>query len=318
MEEYVAMLTYELLEICKNDIELKFDQIKNTMVLDLTNSIKIDIINKIYSDDITSEYKTFNNCFDDNYIIPYIIENAAKYGKHQGHLLPNHQTWIKNALNFIKNKMINNKDNIIYCNAFIRVFTVSEAIYSPSTTRYTIYLYIITDLSNVIYISKFIQITDYGGPQINYMNFSDNDLKINNYNTKLHPIFIKLLQDILINCDSDIILQIITNIIKLNKDIQIKLLTKYDIQKQNEILTKQLIESKNKIEEQFKEINDLKEQLKNNVPIQYQCCICFGFTNKEKIIIPCGHTNYCNSCIFKIHECALCKIKIDKVISIYK
>jgi hypothetical protein len=48
-----------------------------------------------------------------------------------------------------------------------------------------------------------------------------------------------------------------------------------------------------------------------------QCVICFEPTERKQLCAPCGHTQYCDHCIGSIHECAICRTQIDKIIKIY-
>ena len=55
----------------------------------------------------------------------------------------------------------------------------------------------------------------------------------------------------------------------------------------------------------------------NDIPDDEQCIICFEKTEKDKIIVPCGHRQYCVKCIYKIKSCSLCRQDIEKIINIY-
>lgn len=70
-------------------------------------------------------------------------------------------------------------------------------------------------------------------------------------------------------------------------------------------------------EELLNEYTDLKKILTDTIPLENQCCICFGFTRKNKFLQPCGHTQYCNRCINEIKSCAVCESNIEQVKSIY-
>lgn len=48
-----------------------------------------------------------------------------------------------------------------------------------------------------------------------------------------------------------------------------------------------------------------------------QCCVCFKYTNKEYALIPCGHTQYCNTCINNIIDCAICRTPKTMFIKIF-
>jgi hypothetical protein len=61
----------------------------------------------------------------------------------------------------------------------------------------------------------------------------------------------------------------------------------------------------------------LKEKLKETIPIENRCCICFEYTPKKSSCVPCGHTQYCDKCIGVITTCSICRTKIEKVIKIF-
>lgn len=49
-----------------------------------------------------------------------------------------------------------------------------------------------------------------------------------------------------------------------------------------------------------------------------QCCVCFHFTEKNKALIPCGHTQFCETCIGVLKKCPLCEKEISNILPIYK
>ncbi len=49
-----------------------------------------------------------------------------------------------------------------------------------------------------------------------------------------------------------------------------------------------------------------------------QCCVCFHFTEKNKALIPCGHTQFCEKCIGTLKRCPLCEKEISSILPIYK
>jgi hypothetical protein len=55
-----------------------------------------------------------------------------------------------------------------------------------------------------------------------------------------------------------------------------------------------------------------------DVPLEDQCVICFKRTNKSHLLVPCGHTQYCEKCINKISDCSICRATIKQVIKIQK
>lgn len=62
---------------------------------------------------------------------------------------------------------------------------------------------------------------------------------------------------------------------------------------------------------------ELTNKLKKAIPEKYQCVICFEFTEKTRILVPCGHTQYCLVCIESISTCSICRNKITNTIKIY-
>lgn len=48
-----------------------------------------------------------------------------------------------------------------------------------------------------------------------------------------------------------------------------------------------------------------------------ECTICFNHTDRSQILVPCGHTKYCDICICKIKECSICHVNIKQIIRIY-
>lgn len=55
-----------------------------------------------------------------------------------------------------------------------------------------------------------------------------------------------------------------------------------------------------------------------NVDEKDQCCVCFHFTDKNKALIPCGHTQFCDKCIGILKKCPLCDKDISSILTIYK
>ena len=91
-----------------------------------------------------------------------------------------------------------------------------------------------------------------------------------------------------------------------------------DLQKKYE---KSLNDNK-KIEEENLKLKREKEiveqKLSDSIPVELQCCICFGYTDKSHILVPCGYSNYCSTCINAINQCSVCRTLIEKVQIIYK
>ena len=55
----------------------------------------------------------------------------------------------------------------------------------------------------------------------------------------------------------------------------------------------------------------------DDIPEEEQCIICYKRTLRKKILIPCGHTQYCKDCITKIKTCSLCRKNISNIIDIF-
>ena len=71
-----------------------------------------------------------------------------------------------------------------------------------------------------------------------------------------------------------------------------------------------VVYTKNKQEVyKFKDIDELPDDKK--------CVVCFGLTERNKAIVPCGHTQFCKNCINKFKECPICRKDVSCVIKIY-
>ena len=325
MEHFIMTATDVILDKCKKDIDNKFNELSAELVNSLTRSVKMEITDKIYGDGIKLDYEKYNNLynlFDTSQISVSFVDIGCKYEPsvrwRNGNPPPGPPSlswgysWASSVISEIKNKyQLRQSENVIYFNTSITSYTLKSC---PDSLFYNIYVNIVTDLSTTIHA--------FGGATIRqhqtHPQFGNSNIDIRTESTYLHAPFIKLLQDILAsNSSAPSIKPMIDTIIKYNEMFYIKFLTNYDVQTKNESLLKQLTESQRRYDEQQTEINKLTELLKNSIPVEYQCCICFGFTLKREIISPCGHTQYCHNCITKIETCALCKGKVEKIITIY-
>lgn len=61
----------------------------------------------------------------------------------------------------------------------------------------------------------------------------------------------------------------------------------------------------------------MNKKLKKKKDGDNLCVICFELTQKIEVLVPCGHRQYCSSCIQKIDKCSVCRTKIQQVIRIY-
>lgn len=110
---------------------------------------------------------------------------------------------------------------------------------------------------------------------------------------------------------------IIVKILDMNKKYSMNMLVELDLQKKYEKLLKDkdAIEVTNKLLED--KIKKLENQLKDSIPVEHQCCICFGYTDKKTICVPCGHAQYCCQCIKKLSKCAICRESVTSVVKTY-
>ncbi len=110
---------------------------------------------------------------------------------------------------------------------------------------------------------------------------------------------------------------IIVKILDMNKKYSMNMLVELDLQKKYEKLLndKDTVDATNKLLEE--KIKKLEDQLKDSIPVEHQCCICFGFTDKKTICVPCGHAQYCSQCIKKLSKCAICRETVTSVVKTY-
>lgn len=178
-------------------------------------------------------------------------------------------------------------------------------------------------------------------------NSIENNVKIHQNNINLNDACIELLQIIIPHCNS---IDSINKVINMCKDYSKLWYIDNRCEKSNEVLSleklylqeynenenikqklskymekynnikNELDNFKNKYDEisqentkQKKELDEYKKILMNTIPIENQCCICFGFTDKKQFLLPCGHSQFCKLCITKIKLCSLCNSTIEKI-----
>ncbi len=56
----------------------------------------------------------------------------------------------------------------------------------------------------------------------------------------------------------------------------------------------------------------------DDIPEEEMCIICYNSTLKNEVLVPCGHTQFCNKCIKDITKCPLCRQAVTQIIKIYK
>lgn len=85
------------------------------------------------------------------------------------------------------------------------------------------------------------------------------------------------------------------------------MLVELDLHKKYDTLLNKNDQLNTMFESLEQKIKTLENQLKDSMPEEHRCCICFCFTDKKKVCVPCGHAQYCNKCIDELSECALCR-----------
>lgn len=100
-----------------------------------------------------------------------------------------------------------------------------------------------------------------------------------------------------------------TKVTTQKKSVNIRDLLR-DEQNKNKILNDEVTKLNNTITELQQMLNDI-------LPNDHQCCVCFNYTKKDMTLNPCGHSQYCESCIYQINKCSVCNVDIVSRIKIY-
>ena len=58
------------------------------------------------------------------------------------------------------------------------------------------------------------------------------------------------------------------------------------------------------------------QKLLQTFPENCRCILCSGYTDRRKVLVPCGHTLYCSVCIIQLKKCNICYAPIDHVINL--
>ena len=82
----------------------------------------------------------------------------------------------------------------------------------------------------------------------------------------------------------------------------------YDNLFQNE----NIIVVKKKDKQEIYKLKDL-----NDLPDDKKCVVCFDLTERKHALVPCGHTQFCKSCIEKFKDCPVCRESVSSFIKIY-
>jgi hypothetical protein len=97
---------------------------------------------------------------------------------------------------------------------------------------------------------------------------------------------------------------------KLRREERIKEREKLKVEREeeNEKFEKRRVERVGRIQMRKKQLLEINTE---------ECVICFEHKSNNKALVPCGHTNYCNICIDKLENCAVCRGKITSVLTLY-
>lgn len=121
----------------------------------------------------------------------------------------------------------------------------------------------------------------------------------------------------LVNKPNQKLFDTIKHIMELNKYYYTRNISKSEIFVEYEVALKKNEEKDEKIIDLEKQIKILNNALISAIPLNNQCCICFSFTERKQFCIPCGHTQYCTSCIEGLQKCALCRESVEKISNVY-
>lgn len=308
--EHIKNSTQELLDKCVIDLENKFNQMKNTIIEELTDNIRLDIIDKI-------------NCDVDE------LENDITYydlpkTKNSGDIYVCYDKIVKKLESSIK---LNDKEKIIVFNQ--RIYKDQNlkcrSKHNGSAQAYICFL-CVTSFSNIYKIKQSITGRwTYNSPY-KYIMPDNISVSSHRFNIQLDTFMIKIINHIGKSHRQHMILDDVhyfdravlqyKKMIEIYKQYYMKFLTESKIQqKYNEQvnINKQLVL---KVKSLKLKTEELQNKLRDSVPLENQCCICFGYTEKKQLCVPCGHRQYCIDCIKKINVCSLCKANIDQVIKI--
>ena len=113
------------------------------------------------------------------------------------------------------------------------------------------------------------------------------------------------------------IYDIIVKILNMNKKYSISMLVELDLQKKYDAILNEKEQLKIENITLKEKMKALENQLKDSIPAEHRCCICFGYTDKKKVCVPCGHGQYCSKCIEELTECALCSKTITSIVKLF-
>jgi len=222
----------------------------------------------------------------------------------------------RKAIDEMNNRKLKNNEYYIY-----EIYVRQNELHTTNMTHYHYLLCTITNYSNITWLELDCYNTGYSK---NYFT----PKKIIELNVPLHNIFIDIFMSLKkipfiniynytvdFNCSW---FQVLQDILNLNKKYYMDLLVNSDLQKKYE---KSLDDNK-KLQEEINKLklekDSIEHKLKDSVPLEMQCCICFGYTDKSQLLVPWGHSNFCITCINSIKECSVCRTNVERVQKIFK
>jgi hypothetical protein len=301
----IKTFTQESLNNAIINMKKNFDNIKDNMIKDLIDGVRLDVYDKMYNSNDDNCDKHFINIDDEKKIEDGLFSGA-----------------IDNIINLYKLKK---REKYIH-----RIYSQSNTIQVNSKTYYArrVLYGLITNYSNIYYIEYYEEYPSYRGrPSTNtreqIVNTYIHNIPLNNIyieGIKAHSSLIgryHARDDSRNETIHDNVINYYKSVLDLNKKNYIKLLAENDLREKYESLLKDNLKSQNNIKKMEEHIVELTNKLQETIPKEYQCCICFGFTDKKMLCSPCGHTQYCNKCIVDLKNCALCRKDIVNVVKIF-
>jgi hypothetical protein len=342
--ELVKTFTQDSLDKCSSVIKLNFDHMKQQILNELMDGVRLDIFEKLNGVD-NHEYKIYTS--DD--IKKEFLQLSPPLGECEHNFYTkNGKTLCEKALEVLfDSKKLNKNEHYVYFTGHYSWGRNTE--YSSQYYNIIISMGLVTNFSNIIWlevndksVGRYMTPTQYN-TETTHIPY-----KTYNLNIPLHDIFINILHAIKSlpsqinpiistqrggdssqykeyrnihrteqNTNHRDVYETIVKILNLNKKYSIHLLVESDLQKKYDALVKKN-EQLQKITESLEtKIEKLESQLKESISEQYRCCVCFGYTDKKKACVPCGHAQYCDNCICDIKKCAICRKDVTTYIPLF-
>jgi len=352
----IKTFTQDSLDKCTEIMLNNFDKIKKDLLDKLSDCIRLDIFDKLNGITIVNnnEYKIYDletikkECLEKFFLtypnnddlkgrINMIVTNEIeklnktrilKTNEHYVHFI-NHYCWVRRlgghqnyntchlliilatVTNFSNFTWLEIKGSLQYFSHQDTV-TTEYKFYDLNTPLHCMYINILTTIKSLSPQSHGCGCYTYGGPHdytyVHVVNTHEmrslHNGHCNNYLDN-NKIFYGEIYDIIVK------------ILDMNKKYFVNMLVELDLQKKYDKLLneKEHLNTTNMLLNE--KIIRLEKQLKDSIPEEHRCCICFGYTDKKKVCVPCGHAQYCSKCVDELSECALCRKTITSVIKLF-